>query len=447
MGLKITVIGGGSSSFVPVLVRRFIQSPVFADATISLMDVDAARLGVMQALASKLVASEGSGLTVTSTLDQRESLAGADFVIAAISVGGMDAWALDMEIPGRYGVVMHVADSVGPGGIMRALRNAPVLADVARNVAEVAPDAWVFNYTNPAPIEALAMRAAAPQVKSIALCSCTAHPSSAEWLADQAGVEAADIAMPPVVAGINHCASVTDLRLRDGTDALPLVRARATNPVVRWALDTYGVLPYCWSHWVEFYPQMQWLAEPYAGTAQGVAMRYGITTHDMAYERNRVQQLEALAAHWTAPGAGPVTLADLPPGDEDEGIEVVDLIEAIVDNRNTTHVVNTVNNGAIPNLPDDCFVEVNAHVNRYGIRAIAPGPLPEALAAHLRHYVAFQQHVVRAALTGDRSALMAAFLLDPTTQARLDLDQTASLMDDLLAAHAQHLPLFAAPGT
>ena len=97
-------------------------------------------------------------------------------MIAAISVGGMDAWANDLEIPGRYGIVMHVGDSIGPGGILRAFRNAPVLADVARNVAEVAPDAWVFNYTNPAPIEALAMRAAAPQVKSYALCSCTAHP-------------------------------------------------------------------------------------------------------------------------------------------------------------------------------------------------------------------------------------------------------------------------------
>ena len=111
-----------------------------------------------------------------STLDQRESLEGADFVIAAISVGGFDAWAEDLEIPGRYGLVMHVADSVGPGGIMRAFRNAPVLAEMARNVAEVAPDAYVFNYTNPAPTEALAMRVAAPAVRSYALCSCTGHP-------------------------------------------------------------------------------------------------------------------------------------------------------------------------------------------------------------------------------------------------------------------------------
>jgi len=442
MAKNVTIIGGGSSSFVPLLLRRFIQSESLGDSNVTLMDVDEHRVGVMESLANKLIASEGSALTVRSTLDQRDSLVDADFVIAAISVGGMDAWANDMEIPGRYGVVMHVADSIGPGGIMRAFRNAPVLADVARNVAEVAPDAWVFNYTNPAPIEALAMRAAAPQVKSYALCSCTQAPSSAAWLARQAGVDPDDIAMPPVVAGLNHCASVQRLRLKDGTDAMPLVRERATKPVVKWALETYGVLPYCWEHWVEFFPQMQWLEEPYSGTAQGVKMRYGIRTHDMAYEKHRVRGLEELAQRWTAADAGPVTLADLPAGDEDEGIEVIELIEAIVENRNATHIVNTLNEGAIPNLPDDAIVEVNASVNAYGIRPIQAGPLPEALAAHLRHYVAMQQHVVKAALGGDREAALHAFLLDPTLQARLDLEKTTALLDEMLEANARNLPLF-----
>ncbi len=296
MGKNITIVGGGSSSFVPLLLRRLIQSESLGDSHVTLMDVNEGRVKVMESLGQKLITSEGSKLSVRSSLDQREALTGADFVIAAISVGGMDAWANDLEIPGRYGIVMHVGDSIGPGGIMRAFRNAPVLADVARNVGEVAPDAWVFNYTNPAPIEALAMRAAAPHVKSYALCSCTGHPASPEWLAHEAGVSPDQIAMPPVVAGINHCASVQELRLKDGTDAMPLVKARASNPIVKWVLEAYGVLPYCWTHWTEFFPQMQRLEEPYAGTAQGVKMRYGIETHDMAYEKARVAGLEELAA-------------------------------------------------------------------------------------------------------------------------------------------------------
>ena len=442
MATKVTIIGGGSSSFVPLLVRRLMQSPVLGSSQVTLMDVDEGRLSVMQSLADKLIANEHSELRVTSTTDQRASLSGADFVIAAISVGGMDAWANDLEIPGRHGIVMHVGDSVGPGGIMRAFRNAPVLAEVARNAAEVAPDAWVFNYTNPAPIEALAMRAAAPQVRSYALCSCTGHPSSRQWLAQQAGVEPDRIAMPPVVAGINHCASIQQLRLTDGTDAMPLVRERATEPIVKWVLDRYGVLPYCWSHWTEFFPQMQRLEEPYAGTAQGVSMRYGITTHDMAYERSRVRGLEQLAETWTAEGAAPVTLADLPKGDEDEGIEVIDLIEAIVDNGNITLVVNAPNEGTISNLPDEAIVEVNAQINAYGIRPIQTGPLPETLASHLRRFYDFQQQVVLAALSGDREQALHAFMLDPNTASRLDLDQTRTMMDELLEANAQHLPLF-----
>jgi alpha-galactosidase len=443
MGINITIVGGGSSSFVPLLIRRLIQSNPLGEATVTLMDVDEGRLQVMDSLAQKLIDSEGSALTVRSTLDRRGSLLDADFVIAAISVGGMAAWANDMEIPGRHGIVMHVADSIGPGGIMRALRNAPVLAGVARDVAEVAPDAYVFNYTNPAPTEALAMHTAVPEVKSFALCSCTVAPMSVGWLAYEAGVETDEIAMPPVVGGLNHCASVTELRVKDGRDGLALVRERTTEPVVKWALDTYGVLPYCWSHWVEHFPQMQWLEEPYSGTAQGVKMRYGITTHSMAGERERVRGLEELAAKWTAPDAGPVTLADLPEGDEDAGIYVIDIIEAIVENRNETHIVNTVNNGTIPNLPDEAIVEVNTQVNAYGIRPIYTGPLPEALAAHLRHYVALEQQMVKAALNGDRQAALHAFLLDPTIQARLDLDQTQALLDEMLDANAQYLPLFA----
>jgi alpha-galactosidase len=442
---KVTIIGGGSSSFVPVLLRRMMQSPSLSAAKVALMDVDEGRLAVMQSLADRLIESESSPLQVTSTTDQRASLVGADFVIAAISVGGMDAWANDIEIPARYGIVMHVGDSVGPGGIMRTFRNAPVLAEVARNVAEVgAPGAWVFNYTNPAPVEALAMRAAAPEVRSYALCSCTAHPSSREWLAAQTGVEPDRVAMPPVVAGINHCAAVTELRLTDGSDAMPLVRQTATEPVVRWVLDRYGVLPYCWTHWTEFFPQMQRLEEPYQGTAQGVRMRYGITTHDMAYERSRVAKLEQLAASWTAEGAPPVTLADLPRGDEDEGIEVIDLIDAIIRNGNIALVVNAPNEGAIPNLPDEAFVEVNAQINAAGIHPIQTGPLSEPLAAHLRRYYDWQRQVVAAALSGDREQALQAFILDPNTASRLDLVQTEALLDELLQVNREFLPLFGA---
>ena len=173
MAIKVTMIGGGAASFVPPLLRMFIDSEELGDAQLTLMDVDASRLETMVKLAEKLIDAESSPLRVAGSLDQRESLRDADFVIAAISVGGMDAWADDIEIPGRYGIFMNVSDSVGPGGIFRTLRNAPVLESVARDVAEVAPGARIFNYTNPAPVEALAMLTV-PGAQVTSLCSCTA---------------------------------------------------------------------------------------------------------------------------------------------------------------------------------------------------------------------------------------------------------------------------------
>ena len=130
MTVKIAVIGGGSSMFVPGLVRRLIEIPCFDGAELRLMDIDAARAGVMEVLATELAAAEDRKLTVSSTTEQREALRGVDFVIVTVAVGGMHAWANDIEIPARYGAFMHIADSIGPGGIFRALRNAPVVASV-----------------------------------------------------------------------------------------------------------------------------------------------------------------------------------------------------------------------------------------------------------------------------------------------------------------------------
>jgi alpha-galactosidase len=442
MAVKVTMIGGGAASFVPPLLRKFIQSEELGDAQLTLMDVDAGRLDTMVKLAGRLIESESSPLRVRGSLDQRESLRAADFVIAAISVGGMDAWADDIEIPGRYGIFMNVGDSVGPGGIFRTLRNAPVLESVARDAAEVSPGARIFNYTNPAPVEALAMLTV-PGAQVTSLCSCTQHPASAEWLARQAGVDADQIEMPPLVGGINHCAGVTELRLRDGRDGLELARERATEPIVKFALDNYGMLPYCWPHWTEFFPQMQRLDEDYEGRAQGLAMRYGITMHDMDEQRARYDELAELTGAWTAPDAASVALSDLPFGDEEEGIEVIAIIEAIVANRTEVHVVNARNDGAISNLPDDAVVEVLAEVNGYGVMPLRSGALPEALAAHLRHYVAVQKQMVKAALSGERRDVLHAFLLDPMTQSKLDLDQTESMLDEMLAANAAYLPRFA----
>ena len=249
--------------------------------------------------------------------------------------------------------------------------------------------------------------------------------------------------MPPIVAGLNHCTAITELRLRDGRDGIELAREVATEPVVKFALETYGVLPYLWPHWTEFFPQMQRLEQPYEARAQGLPMRYGITIHDMDKERARVNGLAELAAAWTSPDAGPIGLADLPPGDEEEGIEVIELMEAIVANRSEVHVVNARNEGAIPNLPDDAVVEVLAEVNGHGVMPLRAGPLAGGIRGAPAPLRRGAEADGQAALSGSRLELLRAFMLDPMTQAHLDLEQTEAMMDEMLAANAAYLPRFA----
>jgi alpha-galactosidase len=487
MARKITIIGGGSSMFVPHLLRLFMRSEPLRASTICLMDIDAQRLEVMAGLGRRLVEKEGVDLTIESTTAQRASLAGADYVIVAIAVGGMAAWEADIEIPGRYGIFTEVHDSIGPGGIMRAFRHVPVLAGICQDLAEVSPHAWVFNYTNPASANTIAMKTV-PSINSVSLCSCTALPMNAEWLGALAGVSPEEIAMPPAVAGINHCAGIVDVRLKDGTSLMPRLRQRTPRdvvaslreayttadeatvkrvqqslgvspeqllqrfvrstgfdePVVPWALDTYGVLPYCWTHWIEFFPQLLHLTAPYNGRAQGLPMKYGTRIFDMNEKRARVKKWQDLAERWSRPEhTDEVSLAALPRGEEDQGIEIVGIVEAMIENRNAIHIVNTTNHGAIDNMPPETIVEVNAVVGSYGIRPLHTGPLPEALAAHLRLHASVQRLTAEAALSGDRHTALQALQLDPATATVLEPPQIARLLDELLQANERYLPRFA----
>jgi alpha-galactosidase len=403
------------------------------------MDVDAQRLEVMDRLCNLLVEREGAALTVESTTEQRASLVDADFVIAAISVGGMDAWAADIEIPARYGVYMAIADSVGPGGIMRALRHIPALVSVAEDVRAVAPEAWLFNYSNPVSSILSALRRQVSEVKSVGLCTCPSITRNPRYLAEYAGVDADEIVLPAPAGGLNHCAFMLDVRLKDGRSAFPLILAHTALPILRWGLETYGVLPYCWSHVTEFFPVLSQLVEPYQGKLQGLEMQYGLHVHDMEHERARVHKWERLVAAWTGGQEREVSLNVLPSA---EAIEVVEIMEALLTNRQTLFGLNVPNRGAIENLPPDAVVEVTSLVDGYGVRPVHVGALPEPLAATLRGHVTAQQLTTEAALTGDRKTALQAFIQDPQTQARLAMEDIEKMMEELFEAHREHLPQF-----
>jgi alpha-galactosidase len=426
--------------FVPGLVRRLIEIPCFKGAELRLMDVDVHRVGVMEALATDLAAAEGRELTVWSTTDRREAIAGADFVIVAISVGGMPAWATDIEIPAKHGLFMHIADSIGPGGIFRALRNTPIVATVAAEASELSPSAIVLNYTNPASANAMAM--ARYPVRSASLFSCSPRPLLRSWLAELAGVEEDDVIVPLKVGGINHCTGIMSFHLRDGRDAIPLVRERTEEDVVRWAIDVFGVVPYCWNHWVEFFPQLQRLEGKYEGRAQGLAMRYGRHIYDMDAQTARVKSWESVAMQWSE-DAGAHRLADLPHGPEDEGIIVAELMESMTEDRPTHFVVNVVNRALVPNLPPGAVVEVPAIVDGEGIHPVPIGELPKGLAGTLSQHALVQELTAEAAVTGDVGLLRQAMHVDPSMAGCLEPGQVDDLMAEMLHVNQPFLPQFA----
>jgi alpha-galactosidase len=440
VSVKIAVVGGGSSMFVPGLIRRLIEIPCYAGAQLRLMDIDAGRAGVMRDLGTQLVAAEGGKLDITATTDRRAALRGADFVIVAISVGGMSAWESDIELPARYGVFMHIADSIGPGGIFRSLRNTPVVASVVQDLAELSPDAMVFNYTNPASANMIAM-AASSAVRSVSLCSCSPLPFDRAWLAAQTGVSEDEIDLPLRVGGINHCTGIMSLRLRDGRDAIPMVAERSADPLVRWVIQTFGVVPYCWAHWAEFFPQLQRLEQPYEGRAQGLAMRYGRRIYDMEVQRERVRSWERVAAKWAEEG-GQHRLRDLPHGPEDEGIVVADVMASVIEARRETFIVNAINDGLVTNLPGAVAVEVPAVVDAEGVHPVGIGQLPPGLAAVLSRHALVQELTAEAALTGSQPLLRQAMAADPLLDATLEPTEIEAMTSEMLAANAAFLPQF-----
>src|SRR5688572_6736184 len=164
------MIGAGSVVFCKNLTGDILGYPEFKDATLSYMDLDAERLGVAAALGRKVAAALGASPTIRTTLDRREALRGADFVINMVQVGGFDSTLIDFEIPRKYGLRFTIADTTGPGGMFRALRTFPMLTDLCRHMADLCPRATLLNYANPMSMNMQTVARAAPDLRAVGLC-------------------------------------------------------------------------------------------------------------------------------------------------------------------------------------------------------------------------------------------------------------------------------------
>jgi len=441
---KIALIGAGSVVFTRNLCSDILLAPVLRDSTIALMDVDAARLAQARELIQAMIERRGLKARVEATTDRREALKDADYVVTTFQQGGLAAFTLDIEIPQRYGVEQCVGDTLGPGGVFRALRTIPVLVDLCRELDEVSPGALLLNYVNPMAANCWAVDAITGR-PHVGLCHSVQETSA--MLAEWAGVPPNETTF--LCAGINHLAFFLKLS-HDDEDLYPRIWAaverpevQAREPVRIELMKHFGY--FCTEssgHNSEYVPYFrksarivnEELVPRFLDTPNHHWFDYGRTggylRHCHIRQANARQDYQALIAGDKAFPA-------------ERSIEYGSyVIEAIETHQATRIYGNVPNRGLILNLPEGCCAEVPCLVDGNGIQPVAVGPLPSQLAALIRTNVNVQELIVEAVRSGDVEMVYHAVMLDPLTAAVCTLPQVRAMVDEMLAAQAHWLPRF-----
>jgi alpha-galactosidase len=414
---KIAFVGAGSTVFTRNLLGDLLAMPELSGSTLALMDIDPERLRTSETVARRLVAAHRAQAAVEPTLDRRAALDGAGYVVTSFQVGGLQSTLVDFEVPKRHGLRQTIADTLGVGGIMRALRTIPVLLDVCRDMEELCPGALLLQYVNPMAPLCWAVAEATP-VRAVGLCHSVQH--TAAELAHDLGVPAAEV--EHLAAGINHMAFFLRLE-RGGEDLYPALRrvnAPAGNRVRYELLRHFGYfVTESSEHFAEYVPWFIKRDRP------DLIERFGIPLDEY------VRRSKAQIAEWNADA--PVDLAR----SNEYG---ADIIRACETGEPFAFNGNVPNTALIDNLPPGCCVEVPCVASAGGIEPQAVGALPHHLAALIQTNVNVQRLIVDAALSGSRDAVYHAAMLDPHTAAELSLDEIRLLVDDLLDAHGDLVP-------
>ena len=443
---KITFMGAGSTVFAKNVLGDCMCTPALKDFTIALYDIDAERLEesyiMVNALNKNINENRAKIEKYLGVENRKDALRGADFVVDAIQVGGYEPCTVtDFEIPKKYGLRQTIADTLGIGGIFRALRTIPVLEGFAEDMAEVCPDAYFLNYTNPMAMLAGYMQRYTP-IKTVGLCHsvqvCTMSVLNSLGMRDYAPGPYKE-----VIAGINHMAWLLELKDANGVDIYPEIRRRAKlvfdgdpelyekakHDLVR--LDYVRRLGYYCTesseHNSEYNPY--YIKSKYPELIE----KYNIPLDE--YPRRCVNQIEGWKNAKQDYLAGNVT--------HTRTHEYASYImEAIVTDTPYKIGGNVINNGCIENLPAEACVEVACLVNRAGIQPTRVGRLPEVLAAMNRTNINVQLLTIEAAVTRKREAIYHAATMDPHTSSELSIDDIVAMCDDLIEAHGDWLPKY-----
>ena len=458
---KITFIGAGSTVFTKNLLGDILNFPELAGSTISLHDIDAKRLRESEVVAHNIARTLQVNPTIETTTDRRAALDGADYAIGMFQIGGYKpGTVIDFDIPKKYGLRQTIADTLGIGGIMRALRTIPVMLQMCRDMEELCPDVTFLNYVNPMAMNTWAVNRAT-RIKTVGLCHSVPH-TTAE-LADDLGLPVEEIDY--WVAGINHMAFYLKLE-RNGEDLYPrLHQVIEEGRVPDWNRVRYEMLHRLGyfvtessEHFSEYVPwfikhnrpdlldRFNIPLDEYLGRCEMQIKAWDYTQE--LQENPDAFSEETLRRRLTGIKIMPRTLegtlhmfrelaAINPSVEYGSGI-----IHSMETGTPRTIYGNVMNHGIIDNLPAECCVEVPCLVDKNGVQPTRVGALPPHLAALIQTNINVQVLTVEAALTQKRAHIYHAAMLDPHTAAELDLEQIWHMVDDLLDAHGDWLPAY-----
>ena len=438
--MKITFMGAGSTVFARNVIGDCMCSEALRDSTFALYDIDGERLKQSQIILEAMRSTLGGFGKIECYLgveNRKEALRGASFVVNAIQVGLYDPCTIiDFEVPKKYGLRQTIGDTLGIGGIMRALRTIPVLQDFADDMQEVCPDALFLNYTNP-----MAMLSGYMQrysgVNTIGLCHSV--QTCSKDLLTKLGLEDKLEGRKELIAGINHMAWLLEIKDKDGNDLYPLIKSKVQekiddpefNDKVRFEyIKNFGY--YCTEsseHNAEY--NMFYIKSKYPELIE----KYNIPLDE--YPRRCVNQIEGWKKEYAE-------LLESGVKEHERSHEYASrIMESIVTGNPYQIGGNVINTDhLITNLPAEACVEVPCLINGNGILPCHVGPLPVQCAAMNMTNINVQLLTIEAARTRKLEHIYQAAMLDPHTGSELDIDTIKKMVDDLIAAHGDYLPRY-----
>jgi alpha-galactosidase len=430
--IKITFIGAGSTIFAKSVLGDVMQTPALNDSEIALYDIDPKRLQESKQMLQNINRnSNKSRATITSYKNRKKALQNADFVVNAIQVGGYEPCTVtDFEIPKKYGLRQTIADTLGIGGIFRGLRTIPVMLDIAVDMEEVCPDAWLLNYTNPMSIITGAVLKAT-NIRTVGLCHSV--QGCASNLLKSLELPTDNIKWN--IAGINHMAWLLSI-MRNGEDLYPKIKQLVSEgkgskyDKVRYEImNRFGYyVTESSEHNAEYMPYF--IKDKYPELIE----KFNIPLDE--YPRRCIQQIK----DWEKMKSELVADNNLTHKRTTEYASYI--MESVVTDKPFVIGGNVLNHNSITNLPKDAVVEVPCLVDGNGISPCFVGNLPTQLAALNMTNINVHQLTIQAALTKKREHIYHAALLDPHTSAELSIGEIINLCDDLLEAHKDWLSAY-----